>query len=163
MANERDTDRLASELLGALMGSLTKPMAGTGQTQSRPQVDEGSMLNTIKDFLTQSLPGTKEQVKPGAPAAAQASTAGSQTWGAVQGTGTGGWEAVFRRQGQEREAMYERHDREREDMEKRHRDEMETAMGSAGTVSSTGATYSRPVQRPARPWGQTRDAGSGLV
>lgn len=159
MANERDTDRLASELLGALMGSLTKPMAGTGPAQARPQVDEGSMLNTIKDFLTQSLPGTKEQVKPGTPAAAQPGIAGSQTWGGVQGTGTGGWEAVFRRQGQERESMHERHDREREDMEKRHRDEMETAMGSAGTSGGTGAVYNRPVQRPARPWGQTRDAG----
>ncbi len=163
MASERDTDRLASELLGALMGSLTKPMAGTGQAQSRPQVDEGSMLNTIKDFLTQSLPGTKEQVKPGAPAAAQAGTPGSQTWGVAQGTGMGGWEAIFRRQGQERETMHERHDREREDMEKRHRDEMETAMGSAGAVGGTGAMSNRPAQRPARPWGQSRDAGSGLV
>jgi len=159
MANERDTDRLANDLLGALMGSITKPMAGTGRPQAQPQVDQGSMLNTIKDFLNQSLPGTKEQVKPGAPAAAQQGTAGSQTWGAVQGTEASGWEAIFRRQGQEREAMHERHDREREDMEKRHRDEMEAAMGSAGT----GATYNRPVQRPARPWGQSRDAGSGLV
>jgi len=156
MANERDTDRLANELLGALMGSLTKPMAGTGRPQSQPQVAQGSMLNTIKDFLNQSLPGTKPQ--PGSAAAAQPSTAGSQTWGSVPEGG--GWEALFRRQGQEREAMHERQDREREDMEKRHRDELEAAMG---TVAAGGATYQRPGLRPARQWGQTRDAGSGLV
>jgi len=156
MANERDTDRLANELLGALMGSLTKPMAGTGRPQAQPQVDQGSMLNTIKEFLNQSLPGTKPQPQAGAPAA-QPSATGSQTWGTAPDSG--GWEAIFRRQGQEREAMHERHAREREDMEKRHRDEMETAMGSAGGA----VDVHRPVQRPARQWGQTRDAGSGLV
>ena len=71
MGNENDTDRLAGELLGALMGSLTKPMAGTGRPQSQPQVDQGSMLNTIKDFLNQSLPGTKPQGQPSAPSPAQ--------------------------------------------------------------------------------------------
>jgi len=54
--------------------------------------------------------------------------------------------------------MHERHDREREDMEKRQRDELEAAMGAAG-----GAAYQRPGLRPTRQWGQTRDAGSGLV
>ncbi len=123
MGNERDTDRLASELLGALMGSLTKPMAGTGTTQSRPQVDEGSMLNTIKDFLTQSLPGTKPQSQTSTPALAQSSAIGSQASGVVD------WESMYRRQEREREAMYGRQVREREDVHRRHEQEMELAMG----------------------------------
>ena len=85
MANERDTDRLASELLGKLLGSLNKPVAGTGQTVSRPQVDENNMLSTIKDFLNQSVPGTKPRERPSAPAASQPGPIASQSWGGDQG------------------------------------------------------------------------------
>lgn len=122
MANERDTDRLANELLGALMGSLTKPMAGTGRPQARPQVDEGSMLSTIKEFLTQSLPGTKPQTQPAAPTASQATTAGAPSRPVE-------WEAMYRRHVREREEMYARHARERADANLRHEQEMEAAMG----------------------------------
>ncbi len=123
MGNERDTDRLASELLGALMGSLTRPMAGTGRPQSQPQVDQGSMLNTIKDFLNQSLPGTKPQGQPGAFPPAHTGASASAVTGTVE------WEEMYRRHVREREAMYGRHVREREDVLHRHEQEMETAMG----------------------------------
>ena len=123
MGNEKDTDRLASELLGALMGSLTKPMTGTGRPQSQPQVDQGSMLSTIKDFLNQSLPGTKPLGQPDAPSPAQAGVPASAVARTVE------WEEMYRRHVREREAMYGRHVREREDVLRRHEQEMETAMG----------------------------------
>ena len=46
MPYEKDTDRMAGALLQALMGSMSNPLTSAG---IRPQVDEGSMLNTIKD------------------------------------------------------------------------------------------------------------------
>ncbi len=161
MAYERDNDRLASELLGKLLGSLNKPVAGTGQTVSKPQVDENNMLNTIKEFLNQSVPGTKPREQPGAPTAAQPGAIASQTWGVDQSTPSGGWEAIFRRQGEEREAMFARQDQERQDMEKRHLKEMEMAIGAAPTSSRPAGPYIRRAERPARQWGQP--GGSGLV
>ena len=124
MANERDTDRLASELLGKLLGSLNKPVAGTGQTVARPQVDENNMLNTIKDFLNQSVPGTKPREQP------QASTPAPLS-GAVVAAGNRPveWEDMYRRQEQERARLYSRHASERDDVLGRHVLEMETAMG----------------------------------
>ena len=61
MAEEKDTDRLASELLGKICDALNKPLPGTGKKTPKPQADDGdnSLLDTIKDFLTQALPGTK--------------------------------------------------------------------------------------------------------
>jgi len=140
MANERDTERMASELLGALMGSLTKPMLGTGRPQSQPQVDQGSMLTTIKEFLNQSLPGTKPRPQAGAPAPAQSVAPVAAATTPVE------WEGMYRRHVREREAMHARHAREREDVMGRHVQEMEAAMGLRREVPKE---EPKPVVRPA--------------
>jgi len=152
MADERDTDRLAGELLSSLMGFLTGPMAGTGRPQPRPQVDEGSMLNTIKEFLNQSLPGTKEKEQAGA--AAPTPPAGG-TKVEVE------WEAMYRRQDQERVALYARQAREREAVLRRHVQAMEAAMGIRREPVEA---VVRPTVRPA-PAAQPVPAGpaTGIV
>jgi hypothetical protein len=66
----------------------------------------------------------------------------------------GGWEGLFRRQGQEREAMHGRHAREREEMHQRHVQEMESAMGTRS--SSTAVPYGQTVRRGVRTMGPTR-------
>ncbi len=60
MASEKDTNRMAGELLNALLGSMM-PLSTIGQIQPKAQVDEGSMLDTIKSYLNQSMHGAKEQ------------------------------------------------------------------------------------------------------
>ena len=151
MSSERDTDRMAGELLNLLKGSLTKPVAGTGVPRPQAQPEESSMLNTIKDFLNQSLPGTKPIAKPTAStpvgAGASQSSAGSEVV-------VGGWEGLFRRQGQERELMHQRHERERTEMHQRHGQEMESALG--GQSGAIPVPYGHTVRRSARPMGPTR-------
>jgi len=154
MADAKDTDRMAGDLLNALLGSLNKPVAGTGHTQPRPQVDESSMLDTIKGFLNQSLPGTKEREKPNAPAAPQGATAGYQASAAGNEMEIGGWEGLFRRQGREREAMHGRHERERTEMQQRHVQEMEAAMG--GRSTSGAVNYGQSPGRDSGTFGPTR-------
>ena len=153
MANERDTDRLAGDLMKQLLGSLNKPAPGIGAARPQPQVDENSMLETIKGFLNQSLPGTKEREKPSAPAAPQVGSSAYQSSASGEEV-VGGWEGLFRRQGQEREAMHGRHAREREEMHQRHVQEMESAMG--GRSSATPVPYGHTVRRSARTMGPTR-------
>lgn len=152
MANDRDTDRMAGDLMKALLGSLNKPAAGTGQPQSAPQVDENSMLDTIKGFLNQSLPGTKEREKPNAPAAPHVNPVVYQS-AATAGL-TGGWERLFRRQGQEREAMHGRHERERAEMHQRHVQELEASV--RGLSSLGGVGYGSTTRRNAPTIGPTR-------
>lgn len=145
MADNRDTERLASGLLNVLRDALSKPLPGTTQTQPRPQVDEDSLLDTIKDFLTQSLPGTKEQEEQHKPAASSGGSAKPKPPVAsevreeepadeiapeiVSSTGNSegfiNWEAMTSRQEQEREAMHRRHEQEREEMHRRHEQERE--------------------------------------
>ncbi len=131
MADERDTDRLAGELLNLLKGSLTKPAPGT-TAKPQAQVDDNSMLSTIKDFLNQSLPGTKPREQAGSQSTAQAPTY-SQSSAAGSEVQVGGWEGLFRRQAQERGTMHERQERERGEMHQRHLQEMEAAMRGVGT------------------------------
>jgi len=154
MAEQNHTDRLAGGLMKQLPGSLNKPAPGTGTVRPQPQVDEKSMLETIKGFLTQSLPGTKEREKPSAPAASQAGSNVYQSSAAGEEVVAGGWEGLFRRQGQEREAMHGRHAREREEMHERHVQEMESAMG--GRSGSTAVPYGHTARRSARTMGPTR-------
>jgi len=154
VANERDTDRLAGDLMKQLLGSLNKPAPGTGAVRPQPQVDENSMLETIKGFLNQSLPGTKEREKPSAPAAPQVGSSAYQSSASGEEVVVGGWEGLFRRQGQEREAMHGRHAREREEMHQRHVQEMESAMGIRS--SSTAVPYGQTVRRGVRTMGPTR-------
>jgi hypothetical protein len=147
MADERDTDRLAGALMNALLGSMAKPMAGLGQ--SGPQVDQGSMLNTIKDFLN------KEREKP------EAQSQAAVTPVAAGGVEAGGWEGLFRRQAQERAAMYQHHQQEREEMHQRHLQEMEAALqggGTGGTVAPTTTATGRTTRttRPAASLQRTR-------
>jgi len=160
MAGEKDTDRMAGDLMKALLGSLKKPVAGPGQTQSTPQVDESSMLDTIKGFLNQSLPGTKEREKPNAPAAPQGAPITAQP--AVQGAGGGvvDWETMYRRQEREREAMYGRQLSERQFMHQRHEKEMEELTG-VGIVRDREHTNSATIPPVAavRPVLASRKAG----
>lgn len=160
MAGEKDTDRMAGDLMKALLGSLKKPVAGPGQTQSTPQVDESSMLDTIKGFLNQSLPGTKEREKPNAPAAPQGAPITAQP--AVQGAGGGvvDWETMYRRQEREREAMYGRQLSERQFMHQRHEKEMEELAG-VGIVRDREYTNSATIPPVAavRPVLASRKAG----
>jgi len=143
---------MAGDLMKALLGSLNKPVAGTGQPQSAPQVDESSMLDTIKGFLNQSLPGTKEREKPSAPAAPQVTPNAYQS--SMTAGEMGGWEGLFRRQGQEREAMHGRHERERAEMHQRHVQELEASMGGQAAVSGVG--YGSTMRRDAPTIGPTR-------
>lgn len=154
MAGARDTDRMAGDLLKAVLGSMNKP-AGGGQTQPQPQVDERSMLSTIKDFLGQSMPGAKEQAKPGIAAAQQATTA---TTGWMP---EAAWQQLYLRQEQEREAMYARQAREVEDVKQRHKREMETLAGiqlAPEKVQREPAL--RPLPRRRQPMTQERDTSS---
>lgn len=139
MPYERNTDRMAGALLQALMGSMSNPLNSAG---IRPQVDEGSMLNTIKDFLSQSMPGAKGKEDQSTPTASEGSWSGSGTSAAGE-VQVGGWEGLFRRQGQERDAMHVRHVREREEMNQRHVKEMEAA-----TSGQTSSAATREVVRP---------------
>ena len=155
MTNEQDTDRMAGELLNLLKGSLGKPSAGPtlGWPQAQAQTDDKSALDVIKNILKQNLPsGPKPREQVGA-STAQAPLASSQYAPLGQEVQVGGWEGLFRRQGQERETMHTRHERERAEMHQRHMQEMESAMGSAGggTVS-----YVQPPRRSASTLGPTR-------
>jgi len=145
MADGQDTDRMAGDLMKALLGSLNKPVAGTGQTGPTPQVDEKSMMDTIKGFLNQSLPGTKEREKPSAPAVPLGTPYVSQYPQSVSGTHEVDWESMYRRQEREREAMYGRQLTEREGMQQRHKKEMETL---AGIGQERDTQVARPVVRP---------------
>lgn len=156
MTNEQDTDRMAGELLNLLKGSLGKPPAGPslGWPQAQAQADDNSALDIIKNVLKQNLPsGPRPREQAGASSAQQATAAPSQYSPVGQEVQVGGWEGLFRRQGNEREAMHARHEREREEMHQRHVQEMESAMGSAGggTVS-----YVQPPRRSASTLGPTR-------
>ena len=155
MSSRRDTDRMAGELLNLLKGSLTKPVAGTGVSRPQAQPDEGSMLNTIKDFLNQSLPGTKPIPRPTASTPVGAATPQTSAGAEVV---VGGWEGLFRRQGQERDLMHQRHERERAEMHQRQLQEMESALG--GQVSGAAVPYGRTVRRTARPMGPTQLPGN---
>ena len=161
MANERDTDRLAGDLMKQLLGSLNKPAPGTGSVRPQAQVDENSMLETIKGFLNQSLPGTKEREKPSAPAVAQTGSVGSQPSTDVAGTGEVRWTVMYRRQEREREAMYARQTQEREDMQKRQEQEMEALAGIRRTSDSVVTPYVKPSYEPAahKPVASSRRAG----
>lgn len=144
MADEKDTDRLAGTLMNALLGSMANPMAGLGQ--AGPQVDQGSVFNTIKDFLN------KERDKP----EAQSQTLATPV--AAGGVEAGGWEGLFRRQAQERAAMHQHHQQEREELHQRQLQEMETAMrgGSAGSIAPPAAAPRTRTPRPARPTASPR-------
>lgn len=153
MADERDTDRMAGELLNLLKGSLTKPASGTAAI--RPQVDDNSVLNMIKDILKQNLPsGPKPREQASAPTTQQAYTVPSQYSAAGGEVQVGGWEGLFRRQGSERQIMHERHERERAEMHQRHIQEMEAATGGQG--GSSGVTVAQTMRRDARTMGTTR-------
>ncbi len=140
MASEQDTDRMAGELLNLLKGSIGKPTPGP---TSRPQADDNTTLNMIKDILKQNLPSgpkPREQAtapKPQAPVA-------SPQYGAASGeVQAGGWEGLFRRQGSERDSMHERHERERAELHQRHIREMEAAMTGQGAAQ----VAAQPTQR----------------
>ncbi len=133
MANKTDTDRLASELLAALQNVLNKPLPGTGQEKPQSQVDEPSLLDTIKDFLTQSLPGTKEieeqpsqpPVLSGSPKPVAAQEEFEPEPDDMDEVDKEEWFILKDRQSQEREELHRRHELEREAMQKRHQDERE--------------------------------------
>jgi hypothetical protein len=136
MADARDTDRMAGDLLKAVLGSMNKPAVGG---QARPQADERSMLSTIKDFLGQSTPGAKEQAKPAATPTPQTTT---PTMGWLPESA---WKEMYLRQEQERNAMYSRQAQEVEDVNRRHKREME---GLAGMQPAPEKTEREPALRP---------------
>jgi len=161
MARQNDTDRLAGDLMKQLLGSLNKPAPGTGAVRPQAQVDENSMLETIKGFLNQSLPGTKEREKPSAPTASQTGSAGSQPSADAAGMGEVRWTVMYRRQEREREAMYARQTQEREDMHKRQEQEMEALAGIRRTSDSSATPYVKPAydQAAHKPVASSRTAG----
>jgi hypothetical protein len=161
MARQNDTDRLAGDLMKQLLGSLNKPAPGIGSARPQAQVDENSMLETIKGFLNQSLPGTKEREKPGAPVASQPGSVESQLSSDVAGTGEVRWTVMYRRQEREREAMYARQTQEREAMHKRQEQEMEALAGIRRTSDSGAAPYVKPAHDQAahKPVASSRRAG----
>jgi len=128
MAYQGDTDRMAGELLNLLKGSLTKPAPGIG-ARPQAQVDDNSMLSTIKDFLNQSLPGTKPREEQAAPSAPQWGGSATQTPLSTQSAVEVEWVPMYLRQEQERQQLYARHVRERDEIQKRHLKEMESFAG----------------------------------
>ena len=140
VADEIDTERLAGELLSALRGASSGPVTRAPRARSRAQpaaqMDDRSLLSTIKEYLEQSLPGKKES---GAPASAQAAAGGAQL--AAEAAYVD-WQSMYRRQEQERESMYGRQVRERAEVQQRHVQEMESFAGIRQVVQ-------QPV--PARP------------
>jgi len=170
MADKKATDRLASDLLAVLREAFSKPLPGTAQTQPQPQVDEDSLLDSIKEFLTQSLPGTKDEEEQAAPAAPQVTSAepqpsvaieeienekpayegGSEPVSAVVGPeDEGDWEAMLRRHEVEREEMQWRHEQEREEMHHRHEQER-GAIGYERGRDREEAKHRRELEREAR-------------
>lgn len=150
MASERDTDRLAGDLLQALMGTMNKPVPSTRSVRQRPQVDERSMLSTIKDFLNQSIPGMKERDEQSSSAASHFGAGGAPTPAAVGGRPPVQWQDMYRRQEKEREAMYGRQSRELDEMRARHVVEMETLAGIRRTpVREETRPYVRPKPQAA--------------
>jgi len=148
VAYEQDTDRVAGELLNLLKGSLTKP--GGALSRPQPQADDGTMLNMIKDVLKQTLPpGTWPKEQANKPSAPQSAPSAYQSPASSE-VAVGGWEDLFRRQGQERDAMHQRHERERTEMHQRHNQELEAAMtGGASGGSSVAAEYQSGIRRDA--------------
>jgi hypothetical protein len=148
VAYEQDTDRVAGELLNLLKGSLTKP--GGALSRPQPQADDGTMLNMIKDVLKQTLPpGTLPKQRPTKPSAPQSVPSAYQSPASSE-VAVGGWEGLFRRQGQERDAMHQRHERERTEMHQRHNQELGAAM-TGGTSGGSGiaAEYPSGIRREA--------------
>ncbi len=139
MQNKNDTDRLAKELLAALQSVLNKPLPGTSQSKPQSQADDPSILDTIKDFLTQSLPGTKEdQEQPSQPTTIDEPETpelvqdelrpehGDQAYERDDDRDDDNeWSSLRRKQAQEREEMHRRHELEREAMQRRHETERE--------------------------------------
>lgn len=160
MANETDTDRLAAELLSALRGTGTGPVAGARRTGALSQQDERSMLGTIKEFLNQSLPGGKEKEQPSAPATSQGGSVGFNAPAPIAGAESVDWQTMYQRQEVEREAMYARHGDERSAMQQRHVKEMESFAGIRKEV--TRPSFTRP-STPSAPKPALSARRSGIV
>ena len=159
MAEERDTDRIAGELLNMLKGSLARPGSGV---LSRPQSssDDNSMLNMIKDVLKQQLPGG---MRPREDAGTSAAPGGGAT--SVQAPLTAGnvvvdWTGMYRRQESERESMYSRQSREREELRQRQMGEMDAFAGIRKVARpSPRPVAERPIRPAARPQPASRKFG----
>jgi hypothetical protein len=163
VAYEQDTDRVAGELLNLLKGTLSKPGASISRPQ--PQADDSTMLSMIKDVLKQTLPaGTWPKEQASKPTASQSAPSTYQAPASSGEVAVGGWEGLFRRQGQERDAMHQRHERERAEMHQRHLQELEAAMGGGGATTGAGPAprlrRNAPSARPTRmPSSRRRVAG----
>jgi hypothetical protein len=154
VTKEQDTDRMAGELLNLLKGSLGKPSSAPGLGWPQAQADDNSALDIIKNILKQNIPsGPKPREQAAASTTQQGAVAPTQYAPLGQEVQVGGWEGLFRRQGQEREAMHVRHERERAEMHQRHVQEMESAMGAGG--GGTVVSSQRP-RRTASTLGPTR-------
>ncbi len=170
MQNKNDTDRLASELLAALQNVLNKPLPGAGQPKPQTQADDTSLFETIKDFLTQSLPGTKpaqeDQPQPVQPAPVWQPAPSAQTPfpdtvdeefepESDEQEGNEEWFVLKKRQTQEREDMQRRHELEREAMHRRHEEERE-GMRDQFESGKEEAKQKREREREARKQEQER-------
>jgi hypothetical protein len=152
VADERETDRLAGELLDVLKGSLARP-GGLGRPQ--PSSDDNSMLSMIKDVLKQQLPGGARPREEAGTTAAQGGGATAFHAPVTAGNVAVDWTGMYRRQEAERESMYARQEREREELQRRQVGEME-AFAGIRTVTSPAV---RPVvERPRRPAARPRPA-----
>lgn len=138
MENEKNTDRLAKNLMSVITNALKEDLYGKEAVQDKPEMDENSLLDSIKQFLTQALPGKKDkeeepptqttihQVLTGAPAYSQAETLQEKPEiekpEAIVSPAEE-WDEMKHHQEQEREELHWRHEQERESMQYRHEQE----------------------------------------
>jgi hypothetical protein len=131
VSDNRDRDRLANDLVGALRDVLNRQSPTPGQPQS--QVDEGSLLDTIRGVLAGRGPADRT---------------GS---GGLLGGGEGSRQEMNRRHQEEHQAMRLRHQQEREALLSRQAQER-GAMGYPRETGPDGDGDEPADERGGPPW-----------
>lgn len=147
MSSQKQDDQLIDQLFTGLRDFLNAPLPGTGtapqkqQPQNTPVVEEESLLEKLKEIMSQPLPGTADETDT-APADNDvtlpvdnkpvARTTASQPSG-IEGWNEGlvapdqketanieDWDELKDRHKDEWEALKDRHENERETLKERH-------------------------------------------
>jgi len=127
MAEQKDTDRIAGQLLDLLKGKI--PGTGFAGGTTQPDTDDNTLLDMIKDVLRRTMPPVQfprqkpESVPAPQHGSTQAQFPATPTYTTAAAGVTDEWEVMKELHEREREDMRTRHEREREDM--RHRQELE--------------------------------------
>ena len=114
MANGNSTEKLAQDLMSVVKDMLAGNSAAIGQSQLPAQVDDDTLLESIRNLLAQSARNLQDA---GAPSGTDTSVYGNSA--------KNDYRAMRERHIQEREAMRARHEEERQSLRQEQAQELE--------------------------------------